>query len=602
MLLSPSNSHDITPHSLRVHPPKLTIGHEEINSSLRTEFIALTTQYRKDLTTCYIRHLDLLVHALTKAIDDFPNQVRTDIVKIMETMQEPPFIQEVTSLVGPDSFQDRMAHWQQEFATEILRACDEVAVTYSITAAIRRKATIGRDKAESSMHNINDTNNVREVDIEMSDNEEYNVNNCPFTTPNYIGSEKPKKSSTNYPIQKPKPNANANSNTNPNPKLKSSTKNLQPNPFQKSNSNPNPNPNPDFPTKRNPRSLNHRNLLPQYICNITNNKVSRNPHQNHYGPRVLLYNPNRPFLNPIYNPTNDLGHTVTSYAAEATYPPRASVLHPHIQRNSNQHFSASHEPHPRPIHHHHTSPEFELEGYKRERRSYFNSGYTCGDGGGLSHHNGGYMSREDIYPTGRYGRSIQCEGRTSYGSGTRANRRQEVYPHGGCAGDHASHGTNDLPSFPLGPPPPPPPPPPLLPTPPLHTISNRPSHFPYVFNPNPSHAPPPPSLLPTNLMHAPPPFFNDTPMHFPLFPPNNPHNVSLFPNYTPPPFHAFPTHSPPFSTHNSPRFQYSTPPSKFHPHVYEIPRRKEPIRTHNNRPPPTKLRTFPCNNVRTKNV
>ena len=217
------------------------------------------------------------------------------------------------------------------------------------------------------------------------------------------------------------------------------------------------------------------------------------------------------------------------------------------------------------------------------------------------------MSHDDNYPTGRYRRSIQCEGRTSYGSGTRANIRQEVYPHGGCAGDHASHGTNDLPSFPRGPPPPP-----LLPTPSLQTISNIPSHFPYSFNPN--HAPPPPSLLPTNLMHAPPlfsinpphtppPFFNHAPMHFP---PNNPHNVSLFPNYTPPPFHAFPTHTPPFFTHNSPstssRFQYSTAPSKFPPHLYEIPHRKQPIRTHNNRPLPTKLQTFPCNNVRTKNV
>ena len=257
--ISALKSHDIIPHSLRVHPPKLTIGHEEINSSLRTEFLALATQYRKDLTTCYIRHLDLLVHALTKAIADFPNQVHTDIVKLMETMQEPPFIQEVTSLVGPDSFwQDRMAHWQQEFATEILRAYDEVAITYSITTSIRKKATIGRDKVESRMHNISDTNNVREIDIEMSDNEEYNVNNSLFTNQNYIGSEKPKKFSTNNPIQKPNPkaNADANSNTNPNPQLKSSTKNLQPNPFRKpnpnANPNPNPNPNPNFPTKKNP--------------------------------------------------------------------------------------------------------------------------------------------------------------------------------------------------------------------------------------------------------------------------------------------------------------------------------------------------------------
>ena len=41
-------------------------------------------------------------------------------------MQEPPYIQEVTSLLGPDSFKETMTHWQQEFATEILKACDEI--------------------------------------------------------------------------------------------------------------------------------------------------------------------------------------------------------------------------------------------------------------------------------------------------------------------------------------------------------------------------------------------------------------------------------------------------------------------------------------------
>ena len=640
--ISNLNSHDLTPHSLRVHPPKLVISHEEINSSLQTEFLALTTQYRKDLTSCYVRHLDLLVHALTKAIDDFPNQVRTDIVKIMETMQEPPFIQEVTSLVGPDSFQDRMAHWQQEFATEILKACDEVALTYSITTTIRKKATIGRDKAQSSMHDISHTSNGREIDIEMSDNEEYNIDKCPFTTPNYNGSEKPKKSSTNnpqpYPIQKPNPKANPNSTANPNPKPKSSTNNQQSNPFQKPNPNPNSNSKPKFPTNRNPRPFNHRNL-PQYICNITNNQVSRNPHQNHHGPQVLLYNPNRPFFNHSYNSTNTLMHTVPSYAAEAAHPPRAPLHHPHIERTSNRlsthnhHISASHEQHLRPTHHPHMSPEFRQVGYNGEQRSYFEN-YMCGDGGRLSHQNGGYISYYDkdaAYRNARYaiGGEIRTayersscdngggytayphceERRTSFESGTHDfNRRQLVYPHGGggFAEDGTSHGTNDLgPSFP-------PPPPPLLPTPPLHTSTSKSSHFPYAFNPN--HVPLSSSLLPTNWMHTPtllsrnpphtPPLvFNNIPMHFPSFPPSNPQNVPLFPNHNPPPFYA---HTPPFFTHDTPststRFQYSIPPSKFPPCVHEIPHTNQPIPSHNNRPLPTKLQTFPCNNVRSKNV
>ena len=522
------------------------------------------------------------------------------------------------------------------------------------------------------MYNISHTNNVREIDIEMSDNEEYNVNNSPFTTPNYIGSEDPNKSSTNNPIQKPNPKANTNTNTNintnpkPNPKLKPSTNNLQPNPFQKPN--PNPNPNPKFPAKRNPRPFNHRNLLPQYICNITNNQVSRNPHQNRDGPRVLLYNPNHHFSNPSYNPTNHLGHTFPSCAAEATYPPGTHVRHPHIERNSNQHIFASHEPHLPPTHYHYTSPKFGFEGYKRDKReprsyfnndytyhdggrlshhhngghmsrddkyptcqdegyiqhegrtsdgsgdkreprSYFNNDYTYHDGGRLSHHhNGGYMSRDDKYPTCRDEGYIQHEGRTSDGSGTRDNRRKPLYPHGGRTSDGS--GTNGFARFPLSPPPPP-----LLPTPPLQTISNVPPHFPYAFNPN--YIPPPPSsLLPTNFIHAhpfsinfprtPPPKFNYTPTHFPLFPPNNPHNISLFSNYTPPSYQAFPTHTPPFIAHNSPstsnRFQYSTPPSKFPPHEYEIPHRKHPIRTQNNHPLPTKPKTFQCNNVRAKNV
>ena len=354
------------------------------------------------------------------------------------------------------------------------------------------------------MYNISHTNNVREINIEMSDNEEYNVNNSPFTTPNYIGSEDPNKSSTNNPIQKPNPKANTNTNTNintnpkPNPKLKPSTNNLQPNPFQKPK--PNPNPKPMFPAKRNPRSFNHHNLLLQYICNITNNQVSRNPHQNRDGPRVLLYNPNRHFSNPSYNPTNHLGHTFPSCAAEATYPPGTHVRHPHIERNSNQHIFASHEPHLPPTHYHYTSPKFGFEGYKRDKReprSYFNNDYTYHDGGRLSHHhNGGYMSRDDKYPTCRDEGYIQHEGRTSDGSGTRDNRRKPLYPHGRGRTSDGS-GTNDFPPFPLSPPPPP-----LLPTPPLQTISNVPPHFPYAFNPN--YIPPPPSsLLPTNFIHAP---------------------------------------------------------------------------------------------------
>ena len=52
--ISDLNSHDITPHSLRVQPPKLTLGHAEINSRLHEEFLTLTTQYCKDLTVTMI--------------------------------------------------------------------------------------------------------------------------------------------------------------------------------------------------------------------------------------------------------------------------------------------------------------------------------------------------------------------------------------------------------------------------------------------------------------------------------------------------------------------------------------------------------------------
>ena len=98
------------------------------------------------------------------------------------------------------------------------------------------------------------------------------------------------------------------------------------------------------------------------------------------------------------------------------------------------------------------------------------------DGGRLSRHNDSYISRDDMYVVYEDRRSAikgeictayggcsgdsegytaypHCQGRTSFETNTRDSRRQTVYPLGDFARDGTSHGTNDLPSFPLDPPP-----------------------------------------------------------------------------------------------------------------------------------------------------
>ena len=82
-------THGSIPPSLKNKPPKLKLTHHELNHSLQKDFLALTNQYNKELTTTYISHLDRLVHAYTKLLDDFPNMVRKELYDFSTTLLDP---------------------------------------------------------------------------------------------------------------------------------------------------------------------------------------------------------------------------------------------------------------------------------------------------------------------------------------------------------------------------------------------------------------------------------------------------------------------------------------------------------------------------------
>ena len=68
------------------------------------DFLSLADQYNKDLTSSYIKHLDILVHSYTKTLDDLPNTVRSDLNNFAIILQEPQHVQDVSSYVEPTNF------------------------------------------------------------------------------------------------------------------------------------------------------------------------------------------------------------------------------------------------------------------------------------------------------------------------------------------------------------------------------------------------------------------------------------------------------------------------------------------------------------------
>ena len=202
--ISNLNEHDLTPPSLRTKPPNLNIEHKELNMSMCNEFDTITKHYNKELTRCYIKHLDLLAHSYAKDLDDFPNKVRLDISKIAEAIQQPLYSHTISSHTNITTFKETLRIWQENFAIEILEACDDFAMNHTIEATIRLNATKYREKSfindehliDKTHISIVDTSynlNHKEIGIEMSEENDYeDYYNSPsqFTTPGNTSSAK----------------------------------------------------------------------------------------------------------------------------------------------------------------------------------------------------------------------------------------------------------------------------------------------------------------------------------------------------------------------------------------------------------------------------
>ena len=359
-------SHELTPNSLRIHPPKLKIDHEEINNSMHKDFLTLTNQYNKDLTSTYIKHLDLLVHSYTKTLDNFPNTVRSDLHNFANILQEPQHFEDVSSYVEPANFQETINTLLQDFGSEILKMCDDFALNHNIDDTLKRTATELRDKTRAQ--NRYENPNIRDIDITMYEGEEENDNEMFYDSPSYIAPVEAEinntknsvphtinlnKNSNHTPTPNPKKNLNFTLNPNPepksNPNTNSNSKNTT-NPFPNSHPNPNHRSNNNSKQAQRPR---HRasNLL--FTCNTATNEVKQafKPYPNHGGPQVLFHNPNFANNEPHHSrspqafATIGLGHLPAHISPPA--PNTVPELHPpyyrqpHLPNISRQQFQHS---------------------------------------------------------------------------------------------------------------------------------------------------------------------------------------------------------------------------------------------------------------------
>ena len=557
--ISNLNEHDLTPPSLRTKPPNLNIEHKELNMSMCNEFDTITKHYNKELTRCYIKHLDLLAHSYAKDLDDFPNKVRLDISKIAEAIQQPLYSHTISSHTNITTFKETLRIWQENFAIEILEACDDFAMNHTIEATIRLNATKYREKSfindehliDKTHISIVDTSynlNHKEIDIEMSEENDYeDYYNSPsqFTTPGNTSSAKHISDVPMRPFgpKKVHPNPNHNLKTNPitNPKP---NQNINPNPNlnTKTNPNPNPNPNPKTLQQRLPRPSNHHSL-PRYTCNIATNEVSRNSSAplNPNDPIVRFYNPYRvqhqhqqyglqnsvlgPYPlqpTPFARSTPDL---LPHQARHELLPPqnrqhhRSTTQSQYLQNRLNHQFQAP----PTTNHEHHGHPPSLLHG--REHRIGYEDRSTHRlpplhnvPRGATNNH--GHTYPPYLPPVYEHG--TVCDSHLSF---------PPPPPHNGMPGTaYGSRYTHTHAS-------------PLLPTP------HQNSHF-----QNPNYPPPPPLYLPSS----------HPPSHSHLFPNHTPILLSdNWVNAPPLPFSSsFPI--PPASSSSSKLFSIPAPLSSFH--------------------------------------
>ena len=389
-------SHELTPQSLRIHPPKLKIDHEEINNSMHKDFLTLTNQYNKDLTSTYIKHLDLLVHSYTKTLDNFPNTVRSDLHNFANILQEPQHFEDVSSYIEPTNFKETINTLLQDFGSEILKMCDDFALNHNIDDTLKKTATELRDKTRAQ--NKYDNPNIRDIDITMYEGEEENDNEMFYDSPSYIAPMEAEINNTKNSVPHTI-NLNKNSNPTPNPK-KNLNFTLNPNPKPNSNLNtnfksknttnpfPNSHPNPNHRSNSNSKQAQcprHRASNILFTCNTATNEVKQalKPYPNNGGPQVLFYNPHfannesHHYRSPqAFATTTSPGllpaHTIPP-APNTTPEPRPLYHHqPHISRQQFRHLEMNQScqqnfpPPPPLLHHTHGTPHDSWKSQKRQ--------------------------------------------------------------------------------------------------------------------------------------------------------------------------------------------------------------------------------------------
>mgnify|MGYP007132918466 CR=1 FL=1 len=112
------------------------------------QFASITTQYSKDLTTAYVKHLDSLVHYYTKIVDDFPTTVRTDILKLANLLKAPACFDIIEPDSNPNSFSKQLEDFREELVTNILKECNTIVLSFTYREAFRSAAMQTRDKAQ----------------------------------------------------------------------------------------------------------------------------------------------------------------------------------------------------------------------------------------------------------------------------------------------------------------------------------------------------------------------------------------------------------------------------------------------------------------------
>ena len=350
MRISNLHSHEIIPRSLKNEPPKLKLDNEEINMSLHNEFSALTTQYNRDLTRSYIKHLHMLVHSYIKLIDDFPNKIRFNLSHFIYILQDPTHLNTISNHIDPELYLESMKSWLEDFALRILSACDEFVVNHNIDETLKKTATSSRNSLQANNdyedpHHLDKPVNIREIDVTMSDrdeedndevfsdkdeedNDEVFYDSPSYITPEEIGLKNFKKIASH-------------TNNNNDPNLK---KNLN----FRSNPNPNPNPNPNNNNNKQSsahiNSNNHQQRIGSilYTCNTATNEViqSHNPFTRSNVPIVQFINPYTYHSSSELPPRHPIhSHNISTAAAPSIqpHPPMASNAPPFGNPHQNLH-------------------------------------------------------------------------------------------------------------------------------------------------------------------------------------------------------------------------------------------------------------------------